>query len=184
MSFLVYLPASSSRKLLLYVETFPLVSISHLQWFFSVVSSFLESDLVQFDSIPEPDDEKLIKLWSSKSCTSDPLPTWMVKQCLPVLLPFITNTVNLSLSTSTLHNQFKSAVITPILKKSSCDPNVIKNFRPVANNFYFKGCGKNRSSANFNTLGEEWFEWHLPVCLQKNATVRRRHFFACKMIYW
>ena len=96
----------------------------------SVVSSLLESDLVEFDSVPEPDVEKLIKLSSSKSCA---LPTWMVKQCLPVLLPFITNIVNLSLLTSTVPNQFKSAVITPIRKKSSLDPIVLKNFRPVAN---------------------------------------------------
>ena len=62
---------------------------------YSVVSSFLESDLVEFDSVPQPDIEELIKLSSSKSCASDPLPSWMVKQCLPVLLPFITNIVNL-----------------------------------------------------------------------------------------
>ena len=99
----------------------------------SVVRSFPESDLLQFDPLSEPDVEKLIKLLSSKSCVSDPLPTWMVKQYLPVLLSFITNIVNFSLSTSTVPNQFKSAVITPILKKPSLDSNVLKNFRPVAN---------------------------------------------------
>ena len=88
--------------------------------------SFLESDLVEFDSVPEPDVEKLINLSSLKSCTSDLLPSWMVKQCLPVLLPFITNIVILSLPSSTVPHQFKSAVITLILKKSYLDPNVLK----------------------------------------------------------
>lgn len=37
----------------------------------SVVSSFLESDLVKFDFVSEPDVKKLIKLLSSKSCVSD-----------------------------------------------------------------------------------------------------------------
>lgn len=41
----------------------------------SAVSSFLESDLVEFDFVSEPDVEKLIKLSSSKSCASDLLPT-------------------------------------------------------------------------------------------------------------
>ena len=57
----------------------------------------------------------------------------MTKQYLPVLLPFITNIGNLSQSTSTVSNQFKSAVITPILKKPSLDSNASKNFRPMAN---------------------------------------------------
>ena len=50
-----------------------------------------------------------------------------------VLFPFITKIVNFSLSTSSVPNQFKSAVIKPILKKPSLDSNVLKNFRPVAN---------------------------------------------------
>ena len=41
--------------------------------------------------------------------------------------------MNFFLSTSTVPNQFKRAVITPILKKPSLDSNVLKNFRPVAN---------------------------------------------------
>ena len=56
----------------------------------SVFSSFLESDLLEFDPVSELDVEKLIKLLSSKSCVSDPLPTWMIKQYLPVLLSFTT----------------------------------------------------------------------------------------------
>ena len=41
----------------------------------SVVPSFPESDLLEFDPVSELDVEKLIKLLSSKSCVSDPLPT-------------------------------------------------------------------------------------------------------------
>ena len=87
----------------------------------------------EFDPVSELDIEKLIKLLSSKSCVSDPLPTSMIKQYLPVLLLFITNFGNFSLSTSTVPNQFKSAVITPISKKPSLDSNVLRNLRPVAN---------------------------------------------------
>ena len=111
---------------------------------------FPESDLLEFDV------QKLIKLLSSKSCVSGPLPTRIVKQYLPMLLSFITNIVNFSLSTSTVPNQFKSAVITPVSKKPSLDSNVLKNLRPVANlPFISKVVEKSCCSANFNTFGEQ-----------------------------
>ena len=89
--------------------------------------------MLEFDPVSELDVEQLIKFLSSKACVSHPLLTWMTKQYLPVLLPFITNIVNFSLSTSTVPNQFNKAVITPILKKLSLDSNASKNFRPMAN---------------------------------------------------
>ena len=118
--------------------------------------SFLESDLLEFDPVSELDVEQLIKFLSSKACVSHPLLTWMTKQYLPVLLPFITNIVNFSLSTSTVPNQFNKAVITPILKKLSLDSNASKNFSTHGkSSVYFKGGGKSCCSANFNTCGEE-----------------------------
>ena len=67
----------------------------------------------------------------TKSCVSDPLPTSILKECLQVLLPAITNIVNLSLSSST--NPQQDAVVTPILKKASLNPEILKNYRPVSN---------------------------------------------------
>ena len=49
-----------------------------------------------------------------------------------MLLPAITNIVNLSLSSSTIPQQFKDAVVTPILKKASLNPEILKNYRPVS----------------------------------------------------
>ena len=49
-----------------------------------------------------------------------------------MLLPAITNIVNLSLSSSTIPQQFKDAV-TPILKKASLNPEILKIYRPVSN---------------------------------------------------
>ena len=73
-----------------------------------------------------------IKSSPTKSCVSDPLPTSILKECLLVLLPAITNIVNLSLSLSTIPQQFKDAVVTPILKKVSLNPEILKNYRPVS----------------------------------------------------
>ena len=55
--------------------------------------------------------EKLIKSSPTKSWVSDPLPTSLLKECLQVLLPAITNIVNLSLSSSTIPRQFKDDLL-------------------------------------------------------------------------
>ena len=178
MSFLINLPAFLSRKLLLYVEISLPILIFHLQW-------CLQYFLLSWSLIwSEPDVEKLIKVSSSKSCASDPLPTWMVKQCLPVLLPFITSIVNLSLSTSTVPNQFKSAVITPILKKTSLDPNILKNFRPVANLRFISKVVEKPLLCKFQHTWRRMVWMTSTSQLTKIATVRRQHFFVSRMIYW
>ena len=90
-------------------------------------------NFVEFNHVTSSEIEKLIKSSPTKSCVSDPLPTSILKECLQVLLPAITNIVNLSLSSSTIPQQFKDAVVTPILKKASLNPEILKNYRPVSN---------------------------------------------------
>ena len=63
----------------------------------------------------------------------DPIPTWILKEHIDVLLPTITKIVNMSLATSTFPSQFKSAIVKPLLKKSSLDPENLKNYRLVSN---------------------------------------------------
>ena len=60
------------------------------------------------------------------------MPTFLVKQCLPQLLPVLTRIVNLSLETETMPPEFKKAVIRPLLKRPSLKREV-KNYRPVSN---------------------------------------------------
>ena len=52
---------------------------------------------------------------------------------LYTLCPVITTIVNQSLSTGMFPSAFKHALVKPLLKKSSLDPNVHKNYRPVSN---------------------------------------------------
>ena len=70
---------------------------------------------------------------ANKSCELDPIPTWLLKKCLSVLLPLITKIVNMSLTTGTFPECYKDAIIRPILKKSNMDPENMKNYRPVSN---------------------------------------------------
>jgi len=54
---------------------------------------------------------------TNKQCDSDPIPTWLLKKCSALLVPTITNIVNLSLSSGNFHHTLKESVISPLLKK-------------------------------------------------------------------
>ena len=77
--------------------------------------------------------KKTITSGNSKSCILDPIPTALLKSCLDSLLPAITAIVNSSLESSTFPDQYKTASVTPILKKPSLDENEPSNYRPVSN---------------------------------------------------
>ena len=58
---------------------------------------------------------------------------------MDILVTPITTIINLSLSEGIFPNQFKQALVTPLLKKSSLSKNDLKNYRPVSNlNFISK----------------------------------------------
>ena len=67
------------------------------------------------------------------SCPLDPIPSTLVKACLPNLTPLITDILNSSLTSGTVPPSFKLAAITPILKKPGLDPENPDNFRPISN---------------------------------------------------
>jgi len=73
----------------------------------------------------------MISKSNSKSCDLDPIPTWLLKQCIPSLAPVITNIINQSLS-SAMPTTYKKASITPVLKKKS-SPEKLKNYRAISN---------------------------------------------------
>ena len=77
----------------------------------------------------------LIRSSASKSCILDPLPTFLVKSCVEELGPVIMDIVNRSLTTGYMPELFKSAIVTPLLKKTGLDRE-LKNYRPVSNLAY------------------------------------------------
>ena len=68
-----------------------------------------------------------------KTCDLDPLPHALYSDCLPHLLPFITDIINHSLKTGLVPDSFKTAIVNPLLKKHNLDANELKNYRPVSN---------------------------------------------------
>ena len=69
----------------------------------------------------------------SKSCELDPLPSWLLKECVDELSPIVTSIVNASLNHAIVPLSLKTALIRPLLKKSGLDKEVLKNYSPVSN---------------------------------------------------
>ena len=92
-----------------------------------------------FSTVTEDQVTKIITNSLSKSCSLDPWPTFFVLDYLDILITPITSIINASLEQGKCPNFFKQAHVTPIIKKSSLDKEVFKNYRDVSNlNFISK----------------------------------------------
>ena len=85
-----------------------------------------------FMPVTEEEVYKCISESPTKSCSLDPIPTFLLKHCLDILLSFITKSVNYSLIEGSFPNSFKKAVVTPLMKKASLPRDDLKNYRPVS----------------------------------------------------
>ena len=81
--------------------------------------------------------KSLINSCRLKTCILDPLPASIIKDCADVLLPVLTNMINISIETANVPVQLKEAMIRPKLKKESLDHEVYSNFRPISNLKFF-----------------------------------------------
>ena len=87
----------------------------------SMTTSFSGTPLSTFMDATEIEIRNIIKLSPAKSCELDPLPTWLLKECIAELVPTITDIVNMSLCDSLM------------IKKTGLDSDILKNYRPVSN---------------------------------------------------
>lgn len=101
---------------------------------YSTVPSILcQCELSSFERVSTAYIATVLKSSKVKSCSLDPVPASALTGCLPVLLPVITDLVNCSLDTAFMPVALKTALITPLLKKSNLNSDDFKNFRPVSN---------------------------------------------------
>ena len=68
-----------------------------------------------------------------KSCEFHPIPSKLLMECLDSNLHSLTDLFNSSFASGILPQCFKSALVTPILKKRCLDHNDLNNYRPVYN---------------------------------------------------
>ena len=91
------------------------------------------SRMVSFTLVTEDDVAEIIRKSPSKSCDLDPLPTWLLKKHLPLIIRNITQLLNLSLAENKVPDMLKKALVRPTLKKPSMNPNDPQSYRPVSN---------------------------------------------------
>ena len=91
-----------------------------------------EENLESFSALSIEEVSKIVRESSNASCRLDPIPTWLLKSCVYVLAPPITEMVNLSLLSGHVPEYWRTAVVSPLLKKPGLDL-VYKNFRLVSN---------------------------------------------------
>ena len=96
-------------------------------------SSTTGASLSELSPCTKDEVRKLISQSPTKSCGLDPIPTFLLKELVDVLLPYLTGMVNASLREGRLPSSQKHAVVTPLLKKFGLDPDELKNYRPVSN---------------------------------------------------
>ena len=90
-------------------------------------------ELRHFTPISSAEVVELLRKLPDKQCMSDPLPTWLLKQSAKILSLFLCQLFNWSLQNGTFPLMFKSAYITPLLKKADLDPADAKSYRPISN---------------------------------------------------
>ena len=81
----------------------------------SMTTSFSGTPLSTFMDATEMEIWNIIQLSPAKSCELDPLPTWLLKECIAELVPTITDIVNMSLRDSLMPKSLKTALIRPLL---------------------------------------------------------------------
>ena len=93
----------------------------------SLHAEYSGTTFTTFNPITEEQLKKIVLSGNSKCCHLDPVPTQLLKQVIGEVIPTLTNIVNMSLEASYFPMKLKSALVVPLLKKSTLDPEVEKN---------------------------------------------------------
>ena len=85
-----------------------------------------------FRQLSQDEVKKILQNMPNKQCKLDPIPFWLVKDCIDQFLPLITEIINTSLKLGEMPEVLKHAQIKPLLKKLNLEL-LYKNYRPVSN---------------------------------------------------
>ena len=91
------------------------------------------ASLTKLDPVSEDEVKRVVMRSSTKSCPLDPMPTWLLKDVLPNVVPRMIDFINASLLSGVVPRTMKCAAITPLLKRPSLDAELLKNCRLVSN---------------------------------------------------
>ena len=99
----------------------------------TLVTGTTAATFSSFEKVSQLTVKECILNSAPKSCELDPIPSKLLIECLDSILPSLTDLFNSSLASGIFPQCFKSALVTPILKKRFLDHNDLNNYRPVYN---------------------------------------------------
>ena len=85
-----------------------------------------------FTNLTKEEMEKIVMSMPTKSCKLDVLPTKVLKDIVTPMLPLLTKIINLLLTEGLFAEEWKVAIICPLLKKPGLDL-ICRNYRLVSN---------------------------------------------------
>jgi len=87
----------------------------------------------EFTLVTETEVARLLRSMPSKSSPLDFIPTSLIKSCSKAFAHVIARLANLSFEHATFPTRFKTAQVTPLLKKQGLDGSDPANYRPISN---------------------------------------------------
>ena len=99
----------------------------------SIVTGTTAASFSSFERVSLSTVKECILNSAPKSCELDPIPSKLLIKCLDYIIPSLTDLFSSSLASGIFPQCFKSALVTPILKKKCLDHNDLNNYRPVSN---------------------------------------------------
>ena len=99
----------------------------------TLVTGTTAATFSSFEKVSQLTVKECILKYAPKSCELDPIPSKLLIECLDYILPSLTDLFNSYLASGIYPQCFKSALVTPILKKKCLDHNDLNNYRPVNN---------------------------------------------------
>ena len=89
--------------------------------------------LHEFEELGDSDIVELIQFLSNKFSDLDPVPFWLFKECIDILIPLLSYIINTSLRSGPFPDCLKTTRVKPFLTKSNLDSDSMNNYRPISN---------------------------------------------------
>ena len=99
----------------------------------ALVTGTTAATFSSFKKVSQLTVKEFILISAPKSCELDPTPSKLLIESLDSIRPSLTDLFNSSLASGIFLQCFKSALVTPIIKKWCLDHNDLNNYRPVSN---------------------------------------------------
>ena len=99
----------------------------------SFTESPVDDRLTTFGPVTVTEVVEAIHRLPDKQCASDVLPTRLLKQLAEQLAPFLAHLFSCSSHSGVVPRVYKSAYVTPLIKKPSLDAADVKSYRPISN---------------------------------------------------